>query len=532
MTRRSPLLAFALALLALTGCGGFSSGNAPGLEAPPPPEFSKPEVQGRVSGRIVVEPGFLGVLARRVTLALPGDEAAGVPEDPDAPDVPDTPAREASPDRPDRPDGGAAGAGDVYQAMQVRLDGVRRKRVAAVEADGSFDVETLPDGEYKVQVLLQGSPLAGFPALVGRQETTRVQLTLLGYDLADLDGDGSREDLAVRLDVHVGRKGAGFTRVVMPDGTVRGELPNGGLEYLLPGGLVRREEPGQGASFREDHDLDGLADPDDSDYRRLREKPRGTRPADLLTGRAFPPLIRWAGASGPFGEGAPGDLVLFQAELARSFAAAPAQVLASLHGVEGPPYQFELRDDGGEVDLNPEWPGLQPSGDLVEGDGIFSHLLPLDSTTAPFLFGREVVVLAKDAEGRASNRFAFFLYEDRLREPVRTRLSRPAQRPWDHVRDLEFLGRSTATGPELQARFLASEQLEGLVATLVGPGDFRKVFAPTARGGSGWQAFETRPSLVQGDGIYYLVIGVPEGPIYYGGRRFSRESLRPTRTGG
>lgn len=516
--------------LFLGGCGGFSSGNAPGLEPPPPPEFAKPETQGRVMGTLRVRPDFLSELA--VGLSL--EEVREAPEDPGSAPGDEEPSEE-EPRDPESSIGnltdvrGPSGAGDVYHAMEVELVGVRRRRVGEVGQDGSFSVEPLPQGDYEVRVHLQERELARFPVQVLSRETTRISLGVLGFDLADLDGDGSQEDLTVRLEVSVGGRAGDATRIVEPDGSVRARLPTGATEYLLPGGVVRREEPGGGASFRRDHDLDGIEDALDPDYRRLRKKP--TRPSEeaLLLGDAFPPLLRNARVSGPFGVREPEDLMLFQVEAARGFGAEPEEVEASLHARDGEVYRFRLRDDGGLADLSPTWPGHQPSGDLVAGDGVFSHLLPIDPGTRPLLFGRQVVVQARDGQGRPSNRVTFFLDRKDL-ESRPGEVGSAALHPWRMVRGLEYL-----VGPSggILAQFEASPQLAGAVATLLGPAGFRRVFAPASRSGSdGWQGFETHPAPMGGNGIYYVVVGVPGGPVFFAGRVLDRELLRATRTGG
>jgi len=157
-------------------------------------------------------------------------------------DSPDTGA--ADPAASSEP-GAAGGASAIYRAMKVRLEGVRRTREARVSGDGSFRVETLPHGDYRLEVSLGQRLLASFPVSVIRRETSRVKLVVLGYDLADLDRDEARDDLAVRVETQVGKLMGGATRVVLPDGSVRARLAHGGREYLLPGGLVRREEPGR-----------------------------------------------------------------------------------------------------------------------------------------------------------------------------------------------------------------------------------------------------------------------------------------------
>lgn len=518
------VLALAAVLVALGGCGGFSSGAAPGLEPPPPPEFAKPETQGQVAGTIEVAAGFLPLLAESVDLrklALARAEAAraaaaeaaeaGGPEGAE-PDLED----------PTQVGAGPVGAGDLYSAMSVVLGGERRRREAAVETDGSFQVALLPLGEYRVTVKLGEHELASFPALVRRQETTEVRLEVLGYDWADLDGDDSTQDLSVRVEVRAGTLAAGARRVVLPDGSVRMELPTGGREYLLPGGVVRREDVDGGATFRFDHDLDGVLDVDDPDYRRLRDRPARPDEKALLMGHAFPPLIRHAEVSGAAGEEGIGDLARFTVSLARNFVAPAEEVRATLYGAAGEPTTFRLRDDGSLVDLLPEWPGHQPSGDEVAGDGVYTHLLPIDPSTAEALLDREVVLTARDAEGRPSNSMVLYLYADSLatRSPDP---GAPAPVGWAGLRDVQVGAVPGEGEPEVTASVEVRQGWGGLVATLMGPGSFRRVLAPDLEGSSpGWTRLNVAPAPRTRDGLYYLVVGVPGGPVFYAGRVLAR----------
>lgn len=500
----------ALGLLAgLTGCGGFSGGNSPGLEAPPAPDFANPDRQGEVKGQVKVGARFLPVLA-------------------------------AATRKPDQQ--GHAAAADVYRSIVVRLLGTRRSRETDLEGDGTCVLEKLPGGDYRCRVELGAQLLAEFPLVVTPRETLEFDLEVLGYDLADLDADKSTRDLLTRLEVKPGGAHAP-TRVVYPDGSVRARLGNGGTEYLLPGGVVRREAPGHGATFRADHDLDGVPDGDDPDYRRLRPKPTAPGDEDLLLGTAFPPLVRDA-RSGPADGATGGDLMLFEAEVAQDFAAEPARVTAYLYGEGTPTWSFDLHDDGGAQDMLPDWPGHQPSGDRVKGDGVFAHVLPVDVTTRDLLDGRLVVVEAADTGERRSNRFAYFL--DRLdrRDPLAVPgEGRPAgepapgprtgKDPWTGLKGIEFLGRKGSGGAEVSARFQAAPALAGLVATLVGPSGFRRVFAPGDAGPiGGWLGYRTLPATLTGDGIYYIVLGVPDGRIFYAGSVLSAKDIPTSRTGG
>lgn len=503
MNPRAPRALLVCILAGLVGgCGGFSSGGSPALEPPKPPEFANPENQGKVTGRVVVEDGFMRELA---------DEL---------------PPAEASEEE------GVASGSDVLTSMKVRVVGSRRARQAEVKGDGTFEIEMLPEGDYRAELWFGSRQIARFGMPVMVRQTTEATVKVLGFDLADLDEDGARDDLAIELEVRAGVGKTKVARTVMPDGSVRARLPDGGREYLLPGGVVRRESPGRGATFRRDHDLDGVADEDDEDYRRLRQKPPPVSDDALLLGRAFPPLIETAGVRAPHSEHPPADLALFTAELAEDFGRQALKVVATLHAKDAA-YSFELRDDGGRRDLLPTWPGHQPSGDEVAGDGIYSYLLPVDATTRPLIYNRQVVVEAVDAKGRRSNRFTFFQYrpapvpEQGAEAPART------PPPWESVDQVEFRGRQGSGGPEVQARFRAAPSLAGLVATLLGPGGFKRVFAP-AGGGSedGWVPFETRPAPLAGAGTYYIVLGVPEGQIFFAGRVLDQETSFLPRTGG
>ena len=517
MTRRLfPIPYLAAALGGLVGCGGFSSGAAPGLEPPPPPEIAKPETQGEVTGSIEVAAGFLPLLSESVDLrrlAMERAEAAraarveageGAGEE-----EADSLAAAAS---------GPVGAGDLYSAMSVVLGGQRRRREAAVETDGSFRVTMLPLGDYRVTVKLGERELASFPAMVRRQETTEVHLEVLGHDWADLDGDDSTQDLTVRVEVKAGTLAAGARRIVLPDGSVRMPLPTGGTEYLLPGGVVRREDIDGGATFRFDHDLDGVTDADDADYRRLRDRPERPDEDALLMGQAFPPLIRKAEVRGAGGEEVVGDLARFTVSLARHFVAPAEEVRATLYGAEGEPTSFRLRDDGSLVDLSPEWPGHQPSGDEVAGDGVYTHLLPIDPTTAEALLDREVVITARDVEGRPSNTMVFYLYAEALaaRAPDP---GAPAPVGWGGLRDVQVGEVPTEGQPEVTASLEVRDGWRGLVATLMGPGSFRRVLSPDLEASRpGWTRLRAPAAPRPKDGLYYLIVGVPGGPVFYAGR--------------
>lgn len=524
VTHRSVLLPILAASFAgMLGCGGFSSGAAPGLEPPPPPEFAKPETQGEVTGTIEVAEGFLPLLSesvdlRRLAMARAEAERAERAQASPEPNSTGNSEEQGPRDALAGIEAGPVGAGDLYAAMSVVLSGPRRRREAAVESDGSFRVSLLPLGEYRVTVKLGERELASFPALVRRQETTEVHLEVLGHDWADLDGDDSIQDLAVRVEVRAGTLAAGARRVVHPDGSIRLELPTGGVEYLLPGGVVRREDIDGGATFRYDHDLDGVADADDPDYRRSRNRPERPDEEALLMGEAFPPLIRSAKVGGASGEGAVGDLARFTASLARHFVAPAEEVRATLHGAEGEPTTFRLRDDGSLVDLSPEWPGHQPSGDEVAGDGVYTHLLPIDPSTAEALLDREVVITARDAEGRPSNSMVFFLYTGSLA----TRASDPgASVPvgWGGLRSVEVREVPGEGQPEVEASLEVRAGWRGLVATLMGPGSFRRVLSPDLEASvPGWTRLRAAPAPRPKNGLYYLVVGVPGGSVFYAGR--------------
>ncbi len=518
----------ALIWLLQVGCGGFSSGGAPGIAPPPPPEFSNPESQGEVKGQILVAASFLAELAQ----GLPIEKYIPNSEEENSEPSADSKAKAAPQKTRRSASDGPLGAVDVYSAMEVTLKGVRRQREAEVAGDGSFAVKLLPRGEYRVIVRLAGRELASFPLLVERRETTQCRLIILGFDLADLDADGSQEDLAVQVEVKAGKKYAGATRVVLPDGSIRVVLSNGGWEYLLPGGLVRREEPDGTTLFRRDHDLDGVPDENDPDFRRLKPKPEKIEDESLLSGRAFPPLVKEAKISSPIGDERPQDLVLFTAVMGRDFVAPATEVVARLYAKGQDPTVMQLRDDGGAVDLLPDWPGHQPSGDKEAGDGIYSHLLPLDAWSHSALFNREAVVTAVDSEGRASNRYAFFLYPEDAGVSVWPKVSGSPEKLFQKVRRVELLGRSTDRGGEISARFQASSRLSGVIATLVGPRGFRRVLAPAFEAREpNWIQYSTEPAPLGSDGLYFLIVGVPGSPVFYAGQVLSQESLA-TRTGG
>lgn len=492
---RRPLLGACLVAALSTGCGGFSSGDNPGLQAPPPPDFAKPENQGKVKGQVRIAEGFMPELAAQLEL------------------------------------GGTAS--EVYEALEVRLEGTRRKLTVEVGGEGEFEAEELPPGLYRCVVSVQATPLAAFDVPVKAREDTGVRVVVEGRDLADLDGDGSRQDLAVRLEVALGPSGGRTVRVLLPDGSVRARLANGGTDYLLPGGVVRREQPGRGAAFRRDHDLDGILDPDDQDLRRRKEEAGEVSERDLLIGRAFPPLLRRAWVSDPHSERPPVDLALFRAEVGASFGDAPLGVRVRLYGAEGETHGFDLADDGSVPDLLPDWPGHQPSGDEVAGDGVWSHLVPIDATTRALIYNRQVVIEAVDAEGRRSNRYSIHLYRSQAEDPEAEAGSSPGEAPWNLVREVQFRGRRGGDGPEVSARFQAAPELDGVIATLVGPGGFKRVFAPAGdAAGDGWTTYQTPTTRLGDEGAYYVVLGVPGGSVFFAGRVLDPTLDFSARTGG
>ncbi len=491
-------------VLALGGCGGFSSGGPPGLEPPGIPDFTRPEHQGAVKGTLRIEEGF----AAEFLASLPAGRRS--------------------------PDEKAATLGDLFQKVKVEFAGVRRRRLAALARDGAFAAEELPDGEYRASVLLDDRLLVAFPVPVQMRETTEVKIQVVGFDRADLDRDGSRTDLAVEVDVATGPGGARRTRRIAADGSVRTRLANGGTDYLLPGGVVRREQPGRGATFHRDHDLDGILDEDDPDFRRVRSKVTPVSDDDLLAGRAFPPLIREAKVTGLYGAERIADVAEVTAELAQDFAGAPLEVVARFYGEDGTHWSLPLRDDGGSADTLPEWPGHQPSGDDTLGDGVYRHLVPIDSTTEALIYNRQVVVEAVDPEGRRSNRFSFVLYQSPAGRTAGTTVPNHAEHDWSLVREVEVQAQPGRSGAEVFARIQAGGDLGGAVATLVGPGSFRRVFAPESGSGApGGFAWVAGPAPLVDRGTFYVILGIPGERVFYAGRFLEApQGGRPPRTGG
>lgn len=499
------LLGLSLGILGLGGCGGFSAGDAPGLEPPPPPEFAKPETQGEVAGRIRIQEGFLPHLRRRRSLDLraqkKSQEAEG--EGLEAAEETSLPA--------------------LFRAFRVVLDGVRRTRTAEVEGDGSFRVQKLPRGTYQVRLELGGKALWERTLEVAPRETTQLQIQLLGFDWADLNGDGRRTSWVLESSIQYQASKASRRIIQAGDGSLRAELPDGSREFLLSNGLVRRIHPDGSQTLRPDHDLDGQEDREDPEFQRKKrslppeERNREPDRDAWIRGQGVPPWIETFVLEDLFGAEEVGDLGRLRVRVVGGGLGDGLKVQVRVVHVSGATRILKLFDDGSDQDLEPHWSGHQSSGDKAKGDQTYSRILVLDPRTRAWLDDAELVAEALDGEN-VVHRALLFRYGGH----VRTGLGASEDGLEDEIRRVRFLT-PRKDPPRILAELEVAPEAGSVLGGLRGRAETRRSLVPQGRTADGWTVFRTKPAPLGKHDLYFVLVSDSRGRAFYAGGRFDTD---------
>lgn len=482
----------------LGGCaGGLGEGGDSNVGPQTPPNFNHPIYQGRLSGRVTFENGFLhhGILSRPASGRSTG--AAVLDRD-----------------------------RKFYRSLTARVAGPKGKKKVKVLEDGSFDFETIRRGDYSLEVTGPKGLLASCPVSLDGRSRMQVTVRVLGQDLADLDRDDDRGELVVEKEVSYQSDLIQFRRLFPPVGDVRTYLEDGSVEMLGADGYVK--------VFGSDGQIDYRFDPSNRFVDEEIERETGQRQRKKSTDRKLPkdplaakvtgalkaPLVMGVTVSGVSANRDPsqvnlGDLGRLEVKVDPNGGTDIAEVIAVVHGPGVAPQKVTLVDDGGEADRRTDWPGLQSSLDRSKDDGVYTFPLLLDARTYRFLSTCQMVVTARNVKQLASRPASFHLYLPA--PPADTATPGIVASRVAGVRVLEHPRGSSTFRAEVKLR----EELPDSTTTLfLGPGGFRRLLAPVSDG----SRLSCTPAALDEPGIYTVLLSDPAGDVFYASFRRRIES--------
>lgn len=478
-----------LVAVVLGGCaGGLGEGGDSNVGPQTPPNFNHPIYQGRLSGKVTFESGFLhhGIMSRPAS----GKSTAAAVLDRDR---------------------------AFYRSLSARVAGAKGKKKVKVLEDGSFDFETIRRGEYTLEVSGPKGLLASCPVSLEGRSRMQVTVRVLGNDYADLDRDGDRAELVVEQEVAYASDLITFRRVYPPVGDVRTYLEDGSVEVLGDDGYVK--------VFGADGQVDYRFDPSNRFVDEEIERETGQRQRKKSKERKLPkdplaakvsgvfkaPLVMSVGATAVSAARDPsqlnlGELGRLEVKVDNNGGTDITDVAALVYGPGGTPQKIALVDDGGESDRRPEWPGLQSSLDRRKGDGVYTFPLLLDARTYRFLSACQIVVTARNTKQLASRAASYHMYLPP--PPSETATPGTVAGQVAAVRVIEQPRGSNTFRAEVK---LKGELPENTTTMFLGPNGFRRLLT---RVGDGSRLSCTSAALDE-PGIYTVLLSDPAGDLFY-----------------
>lgn len=498
-----------LVAMGLGGCaGGLGEGGDSNTGPQTPPNFNHPIYQGRLSGRVTFENGFLhhGILSRPASGRDPRQGTGAAVLDRDR---------------------------AFYRSLTARVNGPKGKKKVKVLEDGSFDFETIRRGDYSLEVSGPKGLLASCPVSLDGRSRMQVTVRVLGQDMADLDQDGDRGELVVEKEITYQSDLIQFRRLFPAVGDVKTYLEDGSVEVLGADGYVK--------VFGSDGQIDYRFDPSNRFVDEEIERETGQRQRKKSTDRKLPkdplaakisgafkaPLVLGVTVSGVSaardqGQLNLGDLGRLEVKVDNNGGTDIAEVTAVVHAPGGAPQRVTLVDDGGEADRRTDWPGLQSSLDRRKNDGVYTFPLLLDARTYRFLSACQMVVTARNVKQHASRPASFHQYL--AAAPSETAAPGTVAARVAGVRVMEH--------PRASSTFRAEVKLNGALpdnttTLFLGPGGFRRLLAPVGDG----SRLTCSPAALDEPGIYTVLLSDPAGDLFYASfrRRIPRDDDGPRR---
>ena len=492
-----------LVAVLLSGCaGGLGEGGDGNVGPQTPPNFNHPIYQGRLSGKVTFETGFLhhGIMSRPAS-------------------------------------GGTTGAAVLdrdrafYRGLTARVFGPKGKKKVKVQEDGSFDFETVRRGDYTLEVSGPKGLLASCPVSLEGKSRMQVVVRVLGQDYADLNHNGNRTELVVEQEITYASDLIQFRRVIPPVGDVRTYLEDGSVEVLGADGYVK--------VFGSDGQIDYRFDPNNRFVDEELERETGQRVRTKSKERQLPKDPLAAKVSGVFkaplvmsvsvsavsaardqSQLSLGDLGRLEVKVDNNGGTDITDVTAVVYGPTGAPQKIALVDDGGENDRRPDWPGLQSSLDRRKNDGVYTFPLLLDARTYRFLSSCQIIVTARNVKQLTSRPASYHLYLPAPPKETATPGTVAAQ--VSGVRVIEQPRGSNTFRAEVR---LKGDLPENTTTMFLGPQGFRRLLAPV---GDGSRLSCTSAALTD-PGIYTVLLSDPLGDLFYASfRRLPPAGGEPT----
>ena len=456
------------------GCGGFGLGGGGEFGVLPSAlEMERPDTKATFSGTVCIEEAALpGVLERfRVQ-----EGEGGRPRD-----------------------------------LSIVLTGPRGTWRDTIDEDGEFSFSGVYAGRYDVILRCGGYLMARLTVFLREGSSVIMALRVLGDHPGVELGLPSLGPVVFEYDLTVSERDTDFVRTVWPDGATRTVLSDGTVEYWFDGAAQVRRTDGYTEYRLDDRPTDGGFRPPSSSARSLSS-------FQMVTGDVAFPFIEDVELSlvgdtrrSP-SEAGLGDLLLVTARISEGGGPPLAEVECRIHGADGSKQTIRLHDDGGEVDLMPDWPGIQVSGDRKRGDGVWSAILPIDMSTSKLLYDSLILIQGRNRRGRSTNIRAI-PFSCRVPSDVGSRIVDLGT----SMGEFELVDvRRPGYSPYVEARLpVATTVTEGLTVGLVLPDGRTRLMTPRDLEGS-WTVFRSSP-LDGIPGLYVVKTTSRAGAVYYAG---------------
>jgi hypothetical protein len=484
------------------GCGGFGLGPGGDMGMiPSAVDVENPAKKGTITGELAVAEGFLPLFLEYVGSA------------------------------------DAEGFSDIYKHIKVQIIGASGNWSASLNEEGKFKFPPIYSGRYILKVQYKSHLLFYHDIVLLDKNELDMKITVVGYDLADLNKNGNRFELLYEIQAKLSENEVEYFRLTNPDGSADTILPDGTREFAR-NGLVRILNNNGQIEYRKDFDNDFVPDnmdfDDDNDGigdKRDRdlgnngipdkfERKIETNPADknFLLGKTSIPLITSGYAiipgdrKRPLSELITGDVILFSAQTETGGGTALAEVNIRIYSFGRPVFSFKLHDDGSEKDLLETWPGIQISGDRIKGDGRFTSIIPVDEATIAALDNSLLLFEGRNTIGEKTNSFILPMTVSVARKEP-SNIERPSL-----SYGVSDFGLYKTDGNQLTARIdVEGSVAENLSARLITPSEDTKLLSFSGRKDSLFSFSSS--SLDYEKGLYILIAKSSSGGVFYAGFR-------------
>lgn len=484
------------------GCGGFGLGPGGDMGMIPSAiDVENPAKKGTIQGELAIAEGFLPLFLEYVGSA------------------------------------DAEGFSKLYKNVKVLVIGASGNWTASLDEEGKFKFPPIYSGRYILKVQYKSNLLFYHDIVLLDEAEFDMKVTIVGYDLADLNKNGNRFELLYEIQARYSENEVEYFRLTNPDGSIDTILPDGTREFARNGIVRILNNDGQ-IEYRKDFDNDfvpdnmdfdddndGIGDSRDRDLGNNGipdkfEKKARTNPSDqnFLLGKTAIPIITGGYAIIPgdrqraLSELDEGDVILFSAQTETGGGTPLSEMNIRIYSFGKPVFSFKLHDDGSEVDLLEAWPGVQISGDTVKGDGKFTSIIPVDGATIAALDNSLLLFVGKNTVGEQTNSFILpmtvSVAKKETTERKRASLSY----------GISDFGLYKTGENQLTGRIdVEGSVAENLSARLITPSEETKMFSLSGRKGSLFTFSSS--SLDYEKGLYILIAKSSSGGVFYAGFR-------------